>query len=74
MAERVSLSQTITDTGWMILVHLINADLQYYKLEEVAKHAMAAMCKTANIADAPESRSHLREALIEHGFCKAAMF
>lgn len=67
VAERISTSKTITDTGWRILARLIGIDLGYEK-SETAKYAMDALRKTMDIADAPESRSHLREVLVEHGF------
>ncbi len=73
VAERISTSETITDAGWRILAQLFSIDLGHYK-GEVAKHAIDALRKTAGIADAPESRSHLCEVLINHGFHDAREF
>lgn len=73
VAERISTSQTITDTGWRILGQLFNLDLQYDE-RKVAKHAMEALRKTVGVADAPKSRSHLREVLLERGFHEAAKY
>ena len=73
VAERIRSSQTITDTGWKILARLFGIDIGY-EVEMVAKHAMEALCKTVGIADAPDSRSHLREVLVNHGFHDAAEF
>ena len=72
VAERISLSQTITDAGWKILARLISIDLGHDK-PEVAKHAMDALRKTVN-TDAPESRSHLCEVLADRSFHEAAKF
>lgn len=75
VAKRISRSQTITDTGWQILVWLFSIDLggdSGYKERVAAEHAMKALCKTAGIVDAPESRSRLREVLVDHGFTDAA--
>lgn len=72
VAERISTSQTITDTGWQILARLFSIDIEFE--EDVAKHAMNALRKTVDIVDAPESRSHLREVLAEHGFHKVVEF
>ncbi len=66
VAERISTSPTLTDTGWQILAQLFSIDLGYDR-DEVAKYAMDALRKTVSI-DAPESRSHLREVLADNGF------
>lgn len=73
VAKRISSSQTITDAGWKILAQLFSIDIGY---EEgvVAEHAMEALRKTVGIADAPDSRSHLREVLVNRGFHGAAEF
>lgn len=63
VAERISSSQTITDAGWKILARLFSIDIGYEE-ERVAKHAMEALRKTVDIVDAPDSRSHLREVLV----------
>lgn len=67
VAERISSSQTITDTGWKILARLFDIDIGYDK-GEVAKYSMDALRKTVGSKDVPESRSHLREVLVDHGF------
>ncbi|MYG32494.1 MAG: hypothetical protein F4202_00580 [Cenarchaeum sp. SB0677_bin_16] len=67
VAECISTSQTITDTGWKILAQLFSIDIGHSK-EGVARHTMNALRRTAGIADAPESRSHLREVLLDRGY------
>ena len=73
VAERISTSQTMTDAGWRILALLISADLPHGK-HEVIQHATEALSKTADIGDAPESRSHLYEVMLERGFLTPSSF
>ena len=73
VAERISTSQTITDTGWKILARLLDIDIGYY-MGEVAKYAMDALRKTVDATDSPEPRSHLCEVLANNGFLNATKF
>lgn len=69
-AERISTSQTITDTGLGILARLLKIDIGSH-MDEVAKYAMDTLRKTVDATDALELRSHLREVLVDHGFRNA---
>ena len=73
VAERISASQTMTDTGWQILARLFSIDIGDDK-EEVAEYSMEALRKTMNATDSPESRSHLCEVLVNHGVPDAAKY
>ena len=70
VAERISTSQTITDTGLGILARLLKTDIGSH-MDEVAKYAMDALRKTVDATDALELRSHLREVLVDRGFRNA---
>ena len=73
VAKRISTSETITDAGWRILARLISICLGSDKYG-VVKYAMDALRKTVDDADAPESRSHLRNVLLEHNVHDAAKY
>ena len=74
VAKRISTSETVTDAGWQILARLINDIGLGHDKPLVAEYAIEALRKTVNIADAPESRSHLCNVLINHGFHGAREF
>lgn len=71
VAERISKSPTITDTGWQILARLLHIGLRRER-EKVTEHAMGALRKTTGMEYPPKSRSHLRNTLTERGISEAA--
>ena len=69
IAERISTCQTISDKGFQILELLVRANLDAFD-HEVYGYALDALRRTVDVPDT-ESRRHLRDALLEHGFNEA---